>query len=608
MDLQRLIVWLLVLAVVAGSARSLWFAWRGSPRPRRWRIAVLLLLQLASAALLYRTFFPPAIATKRETLVVATAQAPGNLASTLAPGERLVALPEAGAIAASERMPDLATALRLHPEAARLRIVGLGLVARDRDYVQGMPFSFEAAPLPRGFIELPVSLRVQSGAEFQVLGRTHGVNGGRVELLDPAGQRIDLQTLATDGRFVVTGATRSPGFAEFRVRLVDASGETVEEAAVPVEVFAPIPARVLVLAGAPDAEVKYLRRWALDSGVRMAAQIQAGAGLQVGDAPVAFDSASLKRFDAVVADERAWDTLGDARRRVLLDAVRNGMGLLLRIDGAPPASVRSALASSGLRLTNATAPLNFKLALRDDDEFAALRLGPGSADAPTSIATAALPELSRQPTGIDARDAQVWLRDDHGRPLAAWRSAGRGRIAAWLPMDTFQLVLVGREDLHAKLWSDAIAEVARPVSTSKLSVPSDGREGIRMSLCGLEAGATVAAIGAEAMSLPIDTATGPARCAAYWPHNSGWHTLRSGKASAAFFVRDARSQPGVAAKTMQDATRRLALQPARTSGAGTTAPAMATGARWPWFLAWLVVSAAMWWLERSRLGRGGSRA
>ncbi|GAB3095422.1 carboxypeptidase regulatory-like domain-containing protein [Lysobacter terrae] len=596
MEMQRWAVLLLVFAVVVGSARASWFAWRRTPRPLAWRVAVLLLLQLASAALLYRTLFPPAIKTGSETLVVATALAPSDLGTTLTANERLVSLPEAGATASAEPVPDLATALRRHPDTARLRIVGRGLTARDRDSVPGLPFDFVAAPLPRGLIELPASLRAQSGADFAVKGRMHGVASGHVELLDPAGQRIDRQPLSADGRFVLTGATRTAGFAEFRVRVIDTQGETVEEAALPVDVFAPTPMRVLVLAGAPDAEVKYLRRWGLDSGVRMTAQIQLGAGLQLGDAPIALNAATLKNFDAVVTDERAWDALGEARRRVLLDGVRNGLGLLLRIDGAPPANVRNALAVSGLRMASDGSPATFKLPEQDGDEFAAARLGPGSADAPTAIATDRLPELSRQPLRIDA---QVWLRDDAGRALAAWRPLGRGRIAAWLPMDTFQLVLAGRDDLHAQLWSDAVAEVARPLARPALAVPTDGRQGTRMVLCGLKDGASVAALGEQADPLLIDQATGSARCAGYRPRRSGWHTLHDGAASAAFFVRDAQTLPGIAAREIHDATQRLALQPASSAGSMTTAP----GRRWPWFLAWLLVSAVLWWLERSRLGR-----
>jgi hypothetical protein len=599
MELQRMATVLVVLAVLVGSARMLWFAWRRSPRPRAWRIALLLLLQLASAALLYRTLWPPAVALGTDTLVVATANSADTL--TLASNERLVVLPEAGNLREAEAVPDLATALRRHPEAARLRIVGRGLTARDRDSVRGLPYTFVAAPLPRGLVELPGWVRAQAGADFQVRGRVNGVAGGRVELLDPSGQRVDRQPLAADGRFSVTGATRTAGLVDFRLRVADAHDETVEEAALPVEVFAPAATRVLVLAGAPEAEVKYLRRWALDSGVHLTTQIQLGGGLQLGDAPVAFNAATLKGFDAVIVDERAWDALGDARRRVLVDAARNGLGLLVRVGGPLSAGARNALASFGLRAANAAVPPTFALPAQETDEFTATRLGPGSLDAPTASTVVASepPELTRQPLRIDTANAHAWLRDNAGRTLAAWRPLGRGRVGMWLPMDTFQLVLLGRDDLHAQLWSQAVAEVARPAAAATLAAPADGRQGVRMALCGLAPNATVAALGAQPQALLVDPATGNARCAGFWPQAAGWHVLRSANASAAFHVRSPQELPGIAAREDREATQRLALLPPRSA----TSIAMAPGARWPWFLAWLLVSAALWWFERSRFGR-----
>lgn len=600
-DLQNMVIALLAIAVVVASARMAWFAQRRVPRARAWRIVVLLSLQMASALLLYRTLFPPPVAIGDGTLVVATAQAPDGLATTLAANETLIALPEAGAVSGAERVPDLATALRRHPQTARLRIVGRGLTARDRDSVQGLPFNFAAAPLPRGLVELPSWVEAHAGAEFVVTGRVNAVNEGSVELLDPAGQRVDRQPLASDGRFRLTGAARGPGLASFHVRVRDARGERVEDANLPVAIAEPTPLRVLVLAGAPDAELKYLRRWALDSGVRLTSQIQVGGGVQLGDAPVAFDAATLANYDAVIVDERTWDALGSARRRALTDAVRKGLGLLVRITGPVPASVRTGLETLGLRIASAPLPPTFRLATRADDEFAAVRLGPGSPDAPTAstVAAARLPELSRQSLRIEGAQVHAWLRDDAGRALAAWHSAGEGRVAAWLPRDTYQLVLVGREDLHAGLWSDAIAQIARPVAAAKLAVPDDGRRGTRMTLCGLDPQATVAPAGGAGRSLPIDPATGAAHCAGFWPATTGWHTLRSGKATATFFVRDSDELPGVAAHADREATRRLALQPPHTSEPRATAP----GTRWPWFLGWLLVSVVLWWLERSRWGR-----
>ena len=602
MDPQRLAILLLVVALLVGSARMSWFAWRQVPRPRLWRVMLLLFLQTASVLLLYRTLVPPETAIAAETLIVATENAPANLAQTASADERVIALPEAGAIAGGEPSPDLATALRRHPATARLRIVGRGLTARDRDSTEGLPVEFAPTPLPRGLVELTASVRAQSGADFEVRGRVNEVRGGSVELLDPSGRRIDRQLPSADGRFLLHGATRAPGLVEFRVRVADTGGSTLEESLLPVEVYAPPSLRVLVVAGTPDAELKYLRRWSLDSGVRLSTQIQLGGGMQLGDAPVAINATALRDFDAVIIDERAWDGLGEARRRALSSAVRDGLGLLVRVTGPISATTRSSLAALGLRLADASVAPNFSLPSREEDpDFTVARIGPGSVDAPTTTAVSGtgLPELTRQTLRIDTANTHAWLRDTAGRALAAWRTSGHGRVGAWLPMDTFQLVLVGRDDVHASLWSQALATVARPVVATTLPVPVDARQGTRVALCGLAEDASVAALGAQPHPLLVDPSTQGARCAGFWPRTAGWHILQSGKMQMPLHVRAPRDLPGVLAVQERDATQRLTLVSQQRVARSATGPA----SRWPWFLAWLLASASLWWLERSRLGR-----
>ena len=119
-----------------------------------------------------------------------------------------------------------------------------------------------------------------------------------------------------------------------------------------------------------------------------------------------------------------------------------------------------------------------------------------------------------------------------------------------------------------------------------------------MTLCGLAEDASVVALGAQPQPLLIDPTTGTARCAGFWPRVAGWHLLRSGKAQVPLYVRAPRELPGAVALQDRDATQRLMLRPPNRTISVATAP----GTRWPWFLAWLVVSAALWWLERTRIG------
>jgi hypothetical protein len=116
-------------------------------------------------------------------------------------------------------------------------------------------------------------------------------------------------------------------------------------------------------------------------------------------------------------------------------------------------------------------------------------------------------------------------------------------------------------------------------------------------LCGLDDTATLRAPDASNIPLARDATTG---CAAFWPTQSGWHELTLGETPAAFPVRAEDEAPGLRAAERREATLALAANAAPSSG---TTPLENPGPRWPWLLAWLLVSTALWWFERSRLGR-----
>ena len=133
---------------------------------------------------------------------------------------------------------------------------------------------------------------------------------------------------------MLAAAARDPGPAIFAVRVRDRNHAVTETADVPVWVAADPAPRVLLLAGAPGAEVKQLRRWALDAGVDLQASVGAGAGLELGETRPHLDPAALGKLDLVIVDERSWLTLGAGERAALIAATREGMGLLLAHHGA----------------------------------------------------------------------------------------------------------------------------------------------------------------------------------------------------------------------------------------------------------------------------------
>lgn len=588
---------LLALAALAGLGRLAWNSWRAptGTRPRAWRVTALVVLQSAAALLLYFTLLPPERAVPGGTLVVLT---PGADAGEAPAGEHVVALPGVAPRAGLERVPDLGTALRRYPATTRLRIAGAGLPARDLPAASGLPIQFEPPPLPAGIVELWAPARVSAAGDFAVHGRVHGVRAGTVELLDPSPRRVDQATIADDGSFALRGVTTAPGEVAFRVRVRDAGRNQVEIASVPLLVAPPPSRAMLLMSGAPNPEARFLQRWALDAGMTVHAQASLGAGVRIGDAPVAFDAASLGRFDIAVLDERAWQDLGAPAHAALRDAVANGLGLVIRVTGPLSANGRARLRELGLTLEEASLPGAVRLdadAPADADADA----GDGNEEADEPAAPAVLPLLSRRPLRVRADDGIAVLRDAGGEALAVARNHGRGRVAAWLVTDTWRLVLAGHGTRHARLWSDALAAVARPGAPAGPRVAGNARTGARVALCGVAAGSTVRAPDGTTTPLHLDPSV-PGACAAFWPRMSGWHRVGADDASTAFHVDPADALP--AARLLALRERTLVVAAGRGDTAARAA-ASAPGSRWPWFLGLLAVLALLWWLERAPAGR-----
>lgn len=591
---------LLLAAAVAVAWMRLLLRQRRRPDPRG-RLALLMLLQPACAALLYLTLAPPPLPAGAGTMTVLTAGASAELVRAQASGEIVVAMPEAPERAGALRMPDLASALRAHPGTVRLQVIGHGLDPRDRDAARGFALDFAPPPLPPGLVRLDAAGRAVPGGAFPVAGRANALEGGRATLLDPAGQEVDAAELDAGGRFLLHGYARIPGPAEFSLRLVDAEGAEVESLAVPVHVADDPPPRVLLLSGAPNPEFRQLRRWATDAGLDLHAEVAVGGGVGLGDGPAPASVEGFGGFDLVILDERTLAGLGGARRTALARALEAGTGVLLQVAGQPSAVVRAHMAGLGMAVSGEAGIEGIALPQVDDPALLRARLGPGSEDAPfdPALAQEPPPELARRALRPQSGDAVPLATAGVGPVFAWWRAQGRGRVGLWTLTDSYRLALAGRGDLHDALWSTAVATLARPVDEVSPRLEAEARAGRRMAVCGLAApeARVVAPDGGE-VTILVDPAAGPERCAAYWPETGGWHLLQTGEASWPFHVREVDDAPAAAAADLQEATLRMAghggsaVRPA--AGGGTPR----RGPSWPWFIAWLALSGLLWWLER----------
>ncbi|MDG2524025.1 carboxypeptidase regulatory-like domain-containing protein [Stenotrophomonas sp. HITSZ_GD] len=553
----------IALAALAAMGRT----WR---QPRSARRIGWIALQPLCALALYFVLYPPMSTREGGTLVVLTSGA--------APvqGGDVVALPEAGTPPGAVPVPDLATALRQRPGVARLHVLGEGLPARDREAVGALPLQFQApAPTP-GLVAVSTPPPVAPGNTFDVEGQVVGWPRGRVELLDPAGGRVDAAPLDAQGRFRLRGQARLAGQVLFAVRVLDADGRERDRQPLPLHAVAAPPLRVWILAGAPQPEWKYLRRWAADAGVTLHTQIAVGGGLQLGDAPKPLDVATLSGFDLLWLDERAWSGLSSSQRAAVREAARGGLGVLVRLGGPLDAGARQALAALGLPLHggSATVPVSWPVA---------------DGEAPVM--------LGKRDFAPDAT-LPVLAQDAGGTPYAWWRSLGQGRIGVTTLADSWQLPLAGEAAAHGRLWSGVLATLARArPHGGTFDIPAPAWAGERMVICGLTENPQVRdpAGGVHRLIRDPDNAA----CAAYWPAQAGWHTLGTGEAAMPFYVRDPAQAKAAFAQAQSMQTLRR-VTPADAPGALATA--QHPGSRWPAWWAFLLLAAACWWLERPRRG------
>ena len=544
------------------------------------RIA-LVALQAPIAALLWIALVR-APEPARDVLVVLTADV------VLPPGvapERAVALPEAPADARVERVPDLATALRRHPGASALRVVGAGLVARDRDAARALPLDFEPPPEPAGIVELDAPASVAPGRRFAITGRIVGDGGDRVELRDPGDRVVATAAPREDGRFVLEAVSGPEGASRWRLRRV-ADGDVARDFVdVTVAAVASPALRVGIAAGSVSPELKYLRRALQDAGHAVASRLTLGGGVEIADAELALDGATLASLDVLVLDERAWLGLGPATRATIGAAVRDGLGVLLRSTGPLDETVRRDWRALGL-------------ALEADPDTPPTLAFEGGSEAP--------PALTTLPWRVVDEDAAPF--ELAGRRIGAWRPLGLGRIGFWRLADTHRLVTAGHAARHGELWASALDLLARARGAPRPRVIGPARTGERVAICGLGGDTEVEAPDGTRTTIVPDPAADA--CAGYWPRTDGTHVVRTGGTDdppmRTPFEVSAHDPSGARARVALAATTRaLARAEAMPAAPGTRA--VLRYARELALLAAFSLLVLCWVLERRALRRAPPR-
>jgi len=299
---------------------------------------------------------------------------------------------------------------------------------------------FAATPRAVRAVEAQATARPLAGRAAAVSFRVHGTAGDSTRVyLTEAGAAVDSLAVRTDGRGDALGAFRvrpaAEGWREWGVRAVWPRGDSAVSTA-GAWVDSADPPRVLLRAGFPDWEAKFVTRALEESGARVETSMALGRGLAVREGEGgAISPARLAQVDAVIVLDGA--PLEGAEAAALAEWAQRGGGVLLQGD-------RAGSAGFGLvRPSDAAATV----------DGAAIRWSAPAEMAPLPADRVA---AAARPFAAVGAAAAVAAQAPAG-PLLAIRPLGRGRAAALGIGETWRWRMeAGRIAEHREFWRSLV--------------------------------------------------------------------------------------------------------------------------------------------------------
>ncbi len=299
---------------------------------------------------------------------------------------------------------------------------------------------FGVLPATARLVDATVTMRPLAGRAAAVSFRLHGAPGDSARVyLTESGGAVDSLTVKTDVRGEASGAFRVrpavAGWREWQVRAAWPRGDAATASA-GAWVDSAGPPRVLLRAGFPDWEAKFVDRALEESGARVEQTLALGRGLAVAQgAGSALTPARFASVDAVVVLDGAPLNAGDAA--TLTDWAARGGGVLLAGDRA--GTTGFGLVRPGGRAASV--------------DGAAIRwaLPPELAPLPPDRIT-----VAAQPFAAGVAGSTPGASSPAGE-LLALRPLGRGRAAALAISETWRWRMEGgRVAEHREFWRSLV--------------------------------------------------------------------------------------------------------------------------------------------------------
>ncbi|OKS87881.1 hypothetical protein RG47T_3344 [Mucilaginibacter polytrichastri] len=411
------------------------------------------------------------------------------------------------------------------PAIGSLQVLGYGLNEDELAQLHNLPVKFHPAKVPAGINSISWNAQLKTGEKLIVQGSFTNASSKAVKVsLKGLGTTLDSAFIQanTTSVFDLNATPRHTGRAVYRL-IGTSYADTLANESIPVTVDGIKPLKVLMLAGAPNFEDKFLKNWLTANGYGVAVR-SAISKDKFSQEFVNVDQQSLARlttglvdkFDIVLSDLDVLKTLNASESAALKQEVlQKGVGIIVRADS--------------------TAHSNFWL----QQNFPVNKVSTaGQVVSSLKIQgqDAASAKLLLDPAYITPQNyTQPLVTDQQNRILASSSLAGSGKEVFTVLNATRDWMLSGDETDYTALWSLLITKAAKHTpAPEQWAIVSNVPSVNTHTKLQLETSASqpVIKINQSPVSLARQAGLPFAWQAGYWPQHAGWQQVQQGTGAA----------------------------------------------------------------------------
>lgn len=317
-------------------------------------------------------------------------------------------------------------------------ILGDGLPAHDEKNIRG-PYTFIPGKLPYGIAELMIPERMYVGQAATISGSVN-ISGGATLVLKGPARTEDSVIVQGNGlkSFAMSFQPKQEGLFQYALVVRDSlAGET--KATLPVEIKPEEKLNILFVQNYPTADVRYLKNFLAEKGHAIAMRTQ----ISKSDFRYEFSNQEpfrvdrlnaelLKTVDLVFLNSESLNRLNTSDMKDLEHACNEGLGIIILINSTD---------KNKIPLLNASVTTYAQDTVRLKGASASFVLP----TAPVSVIT----------------PSTIPIVASSNRVLSGFMNLGAGKVGFQLLHESYRLLLEGKKNEYANLWSPLMEATTR---------------------------------------------------------------------------------------------------------------------------------------------------